>query len=57
MLGNLDADFAFDGVTFTADALLTQRRLADHLRSRGAHFAFTAKANQPTLLDDIEFYH
>ena len=58
MLGSLDADagFDFDGRTFTADALLTQRRLADYLRRRGAHFAFTAKANQPTLLGDIELF-
>ena len=54
MLGNLDIDFA--GRTFTADALLTQRKLAGHLRRRGAHFVFTAKANQPTLLDDIELF-
>ena len=55
MLDNLDIDFA--GKTFTADALLTQRKLAEHLRRRGAHFAFTAKANQPTLLDDIELFY
>ena len=54
MLDDLDIDFA--GRTFTADALLTQRKLADFLRGRGAHFVFTAKANQPTLLDDIELF-
>ena len=54
MLGNLDIDFA--GKTFTADALLTRRRLADFQRSRRAHFLFTAKANQPTLLDDLEVF-
>ena len=58
MLRNLDADagFDFEGRTFTADALLTQRRLARFLRRRGAHFSFTAKANQPTLLGDIELF-
>ena len=54
MLDDLDIDFA--GRTFTADALLTQRKLAAHVRDRGAHFVFTAKANQPTLLDDIELF-
>ncbi|MCY4029197.1 MAG: ISAs1 family transposase [Acidobacteria bacterium] len=51
MLRDLELDFA--GRTFTADALLTQRKLADFLRRRGAHFLFTAKDNQPTLLDDL----
>ncbi len=38
----------------TADALLTQRKLADYLvRQRHAHYHFTVKANQPTLLKDI----
>ena len=50
MLEGLELDFA--GKTFTADALLTRRKLADFLRARGAHFVFTAKGNQPTLLDD-----
>ena len=54
MLDDLDIDFA--GRTFTADALLTRRKLADFLRGRGAHFVFTAKANQPTPLDDIELF-
>lgn len=51
MLEGLRLDFA--DRTFTADALLTQRKLADFLRDRGAHFVFTAKANQPTLLGDL----
>lgn len=38
----------------SADALLTQRKLADYLvLERHAHYHFTVKANQPTLLDDI----
>ena len=42
------------GKTLTADALLTQRALARYLvEQRGAHYLFTAKDNQPTLLDDI----
>ena len=54
MLERLELDFA--GKTFTADALLTQRKLADFLRARGAHFVFTAKGNQPTLLDDLRLF-
>ena len=42
------------GKTVTADALLTQRKLARYLvEQRGAHYLFTAKDNQPTLLEDI----
>ena len=54
MLKDLRLDFR--GRTFTADALLTQRKLADFLRARGAHFVFTAKGNQPTLLDDLPVF-
>jgi predicted transposase YbfD/YdcC len=42
------------GKTITADALLTQRKLARYLvAQRGAHYLFTVKDNQPTLLADI----
>ena len=38
----------------TADALLTQRKLAEHLVTNcQAHYHFTVKANQATLLDDL----
>ena len=41
----------------TADALLTQRKLADYLyRERNAHYHFTVKGNQPTLFQDIQLY-
>ena len=41
----------------TADALLTQRKLADYLvRKRQAHYHFTVKANQSTLLDDLTLF-
>ena len=33
--------------------LLTQRKLADYLVARGAHYHFTVKGNQPTLHADI----
>lgn len=41
------------GKLITADALLTQRKLADYLVQRGAHYHFTAKGNQPRLQRDI----
>lgn len=44
------------GRTITADALLTQRELADYLLERGANYHFTAKGNQPTLLEEIAYY-
>ena len=41
----------------TADALLTQRELADYLVSkRKAHYHFTVKANQLGTLEDLELY-
>ena len=44
-----------DGMTITADALLTQREFARHLvEDRNAHYHFTAKGNQATLLDAIK---
>jgi predicted transposase YbfD/YdcC len=45
------------GKTITADALLTQRRLADYLvAERQAHYHLTVKGNQPGLLEDLIFY-
>ena len=42
------------GKTITADALLTQRKLARYLvEQRGAHYLFAVKDNQPTLAADI----
>lgn len=41
------------GKDITADALLTQRKIAAYLVDRGADYHFTAKGNQPTLRDDI----
>lgn len=41
------------GKLITADALLTQRRLAVYLVQRGAHYHFTAKGNQTKLQSDI----
>ncbi len=45
------------GKVITADALLTQREFGTYLvETREAHYHFTVKANQPTLLEDIQFY-
>ena len=41
------------GKTITADALLTQRKLAVYLLERDAHYVFTVKDNQPNLLADL----
>jgi predicted transposase YbfD/YdcC len=46
-----------EGKDVSADALLTQRKLADYLvNERRAHYYFTVKGNQPTLLQDLELY-
>jgi predicted transposase YbfD/YdcC len=44
------------GKDITADALLTQRTLADYLVGRGAHYHFTVKGNQATLERDIALH-
>jgi predicted transposase YbfD/YdcC len=44
------------GKDITADALLTQRTLADYLVDRDAHYHFTVKGNQPTLQRDIALH-
>lgn len=45
-----------EGRTITADALLTQVKLAKYLVARGAHYHFTVKLNQATLHNDIAFH-
>jgi predicted transposase YbfD/YdcC len=45
------------GKEITADALLTQRKIADYLvGQRKAHYHFTVKNNQPGLFQDIALY-
>ena len=44
---------AVAGKVVTADALLTQRALAEYLIGRQAHYSFTVKGNQPSLERDI----
>lgn len=41
------------GRVLTADAMHTQRALAEYLVARGADYHFTVKSNQPTLERDI----
>lgn len=51
------APLDIDGIVITADALLTQREFARHLvEDRHAHYHFTVKANQKTLLDDVSYF-
>ena len=45
-----------EGKNVTADALLTQRAIADYLIGRKAHYHFTVKKNQPTLHQDIKLF-
>ena len=50
LLDSLD----IQGKTITADALLTQRELADYIViKRHAHYHFTAKGNQKKLLKEV----
>lgn len=45
------------GKTITADALLTQRNLADYIvKQRSAHYHFTAKNNQQKLFEEISSF-
>lgn len=44
------------GKDITADALLTQRHLADYVVQRKAHYHFIVKGNQPTLQSDIALF-
>jgi len=46
-----------EGKDISADALLTQRKLADYLvTKRKAHYHFTVKGNQPGVLEDLKLY-
>ncbi len=48
-------EVAIEGKVITADALLTQKTIAEYLvNERGAEFVFTVKENQPTLKRTIE---
>jgi predicted transposase YbfD/YdcC len=46
-----------EGKDVTADALLTQRKLADYLvKDRNAHYHFTVKGNQRGVLQDVALW-
>ena len=46
-----------EGKDISANALLTQRALADYLvRERKAHYHFTVKGHQPGVLQDLQLY-
>jgi predicted transposase YbfD/YdcC len=46
-----------EGKDVTADALLTQRKIAEYLvTERHAHYHFTVKGNQKSLREDIAFW-
>ena len=52
----LDA-IAIEGKDVTADALLTQRQLAEYLvNERQAHYHFTVKANQRGVLEEVALW-
>jgi predicted transposase YbfD/YdcC len=44
------------GKVVSADALLTQRKLARYMVKRQAHYHFTVKGNQPRLLQDLQLF-
>jgi len=44
------------GKTITADALLTQRKIAEYIVGRGGDYCFTVKDNQPKLREDIKLF-
>ena len=46
-----------EGKTITADALLTQRKLANYLLWRGANYVMIVKDNQPTMHDEIKLLY
>lgn len=53
----LDGVGDLENTDVTADALLTQRALAEYLvGERKAHYHFTVKRNQPTLFDDLALF-
>jgi len=46
-----------EGKDVTADALLTQRKIAEYLvTKRHAHYHFTVKGNQPGVLQDVALF-
>lgn len=48
------APLNIEGSVVTADALHTQKKTADYIVKKKAHYVLTVKDNQPTLKQDIE---
>ncbi len=44
------------GKNITADALLTQRSIAEYIVGKGGHYHFIVKENQRTLYENIKFF-
>lgn len=52
------ANLNIEGAVVTADALLTQHKIADFIvKEKHADYVFTVKDNQPTMRQDIEALH
>ena len=47
---------ALEGSTVTIDAIGTHSDIAEAVREAGAEYILPVKENQPTMLDDIQFY-
>jgi hypothetical protein len=47
-------DLCLSGRVVTADALLTQKEVAQAIVEQGGHYLLRVKANQPRLLEDLE---
>lgn len=45
-----------EGKDITADAMLTQRDIGEYIVSKGGHYHFIVKQNQPGLFDDIALF-
>ncbi len=52
---DLLVDLVVEGRVFTADALLTQRNIAQSILDGKADYVFIVKKNQPTLYEDIAY--
>lgn len=50
----LDTIADLNGVVVTADALHTQRKHAEYLHRRGAHYVLCVKGNQPALRNQLQ---
>jgi predicted transposase YbfD/YdcC len=54
-VGDLLVGLVMEGRVFTADALLTQRKVAQLILKAKSDYVFIVKKNQPTLYEDIAY--